>query len=65
MRTLLKFVSALALALTVAPAILFFRGSLDLVQVKTAMLVAAVVWFLATPFWMGQSTAIEHEEVVL
>ena len=34
------------------PPLLFFAGRLDLPQVKLWMLVATVLWFVATPFWM-------------
>jgi hypothetical protein len=33
---------------------LYFNGSLAHDTLKTMMLVATVVWFVATPFWMNQ-----------
>jgi hypothetical protein len=52
MRIALQILSALGIAGTVLPAFLFFTGTLELGQVHWIMLVAAVVWFGATPFWM-------------
>jgi hypothetical protein len=54
MRPLAQFVSALSLAATIVPAVLFFFGRLDLDQVKAWMLAATVVWFVATPLWMDR-----------
>jgi hypothetical protein len=51
-KALAKAVSALALAGTILPPLLFFAGRLDLAQVKTWMLVSTVAWFAATPLWM-------------
>ena len=66
MRKLLQLVSAIALIGTIVPSILFLTGSLDLTQTKLAMLAATIVWFVATPLWMGQPPEeLEHEEVVL
>ncbi len=52
MRLLAKLVSAVALAGTLAPAVLFFARLIDLDQVKTWTLVATVAWFVAAPMWM-------------
>ncbi|TWU30244.1 hypothetical protein [Bythopirellula polymerisocia] len=66
MRILLQLVSAIALIATILPSIMFLTGSLDLTQTKLAMLIASVVWFIATPLWMGQPPEqLEHEEIVL
>lgn len=66
MRTLLQLISAIALLATILPSIMFLSGSLDLAQTKLAMLIATVIWFIATPLWMGQPPQqLEHEEVVL
>jgi hypothetical protein len=55
MKTAAKVVSALALAATIGPSLLFFAGSLELAQMKAWMLVATLVWFAATPLWMDRS----------
>ena len=49
MRIVLQIVSYLALAGTVLPSVAFLFGKMDLDQVGTAMLIAAVVWFVVTP----------------
>ena len=56
MKKLAQWISWLALAGTLAPAILFFYGRLNLDQVKTAMMAAMIVWFAATPLWMEHKT---------
>ncbi|MHB9076172.1 MAG: hypothetical protein ACYC3X_01625 [Pirellulaceae bacterium] len=39
---------------TLLPSILFLTGSIGLATCSWLMLVATVVWFTATPFWMGR-----------
>lgn len=63
MKTIAMVVGILALAGTIVPAALFFFESLwgplfgaemtvSLTVVKTVMLVSAIAWFAAAPFWM-------------
>jgi hypothetical protein len=52
MTQVLKAVSAVALAATIVPPVVYFRGGLDLDTMKAWMAVATVAWFAATPFWM-------------
>ena len=52
MKRIAQTLSYLALAATLLPAVLFFADRLDLPVVKLWMLVAALVWFVATPLWM-------------
>jgi len=52
MKCTAQILSWLALGVTLAPACLFFADKLDLVQTQAWMLAGAVLWFLATPFWM-------------
>ena len=52
MKRLAQTISWLALAGTLLPACLFFVDQIDLNQVKTWILAATVVWFIATPLWM-------------
>lgn len=56
MRAALKVASWLALAGIVAPPFLYFYGSVTHEAVKTIMLLATIVWFATTPFWMDRST---------
>ncbi len=52
MKRLAQIISYVALAATLLPPVLFFANRLDLSATKACMLVAAVVWFVATPLWM-------------
>jgi hypothetical protein len=52
MKRIAKILSGIALAGTVLPPCLFFAGHLTLATMQHAMLVAAILWFAATPFWM-------------
>jgi len=52
MKRVAQIISYLALGATLLPAILFFADQLALPVAKLWMLVAAVVWFVATPLWM-------------
>lgn len=57
MKLLAKLASAMALAGTLAPAVLFFVQVADLEQVKTWMFAATAIWFVATPVWMEHKAA--------
>jgi len=63
MRRVLQIISLAALLATLAAPILFFATHLTLDQTKWAMLVATIVWFAVTPFWMGHPKV--EEELVL
>jgi hypothetical protein len=52
MKRIAQLISYLALAATLLPAVLFFADAMPLPTARLWMLVAAVVWFVATPFWM-------------
>lgn len=52
MNTLARYLSLLALALTVVPAALFALGVLGDAPMKLAMLVGTVLWFAASPYWL-------------
>ena len=51
-RFLAQCVSLLALGGTIAPAVLFLTGRMDLAQVHSTMLVATVAWFASAALWM-------------
>ena len=57
MRRILQLASSLALAGIVVPPILYFAGRLAHEPLKTVMLAATVLWFVATPFWMNDRKA--------
>ncbi len=52
MRIALQILSALGIAGTVLPAFLYFADAITEGQLHGILLVAAIVWFGATPFWM-------------
>jgi hypothetical protein len=54
MRFALQCVSWIALVATLLPSLLFLAGSIELATCSWLMLVATIVWFTATPFWMGR-----------
>jgi hypothetical protein len=57
MRRALQLVSWLALAGIVIPPVLYFAGGLTLEAVKTVTMVATILWFVATPFWMNSRSS--------
>ena len=57
MGLVLQIISWIALGMTVLPSILFFLGRMELDSVKWILIPATVVWFAATPFWMGKKPA--------
>jgi hypothetical protein len=59
----LRLVSLVALAATLVPSLLCFAGTIELDTVKTSALVGTLVWFAATPLWMGRDSSDIHEEV--
>jgi hypothetical protein len=64
MRVVLQIVSWVALAAAIVPSILFLAGKMDLDQSKWVLLAATVVWFVATPLWMGRGGSVEEELVL-
>lgn len=54
MRILLQFVSLIALLATVVPSMIYCAGGMALEMVKWIMLLATIVWFAVTPFWMNR-----------
>lgn len=64
MRVILQIVSGAALAITIAPSVLFLAGRMTLEQSKWMLLAATVVWFIAAPLWMGRGGDVEEELVL-
>lgn len=60
MKSLLKIISFIALAVTLVPSFLVFKGVITPELSKTLMLIGTVVWFVSASFWMNKS---EEEEV--
>ncbi|RAI91512.1 hypothetical protein [Algoriphagus yeomjeoni] len=55
MKNILKIISFAALALTLAPSFLVFKGSITPELSKTLMLIGTIVWFATASFWMNKS----------
>ena len=53
MKTFLKAVSFIGLALTIVPAFLVYHNTITWDSHALLMLVGTVLWFLTAPFWMG------------
>ncbi len=58
-----QIVSLLALAATIVPCLLYFFGAIGLDAVKLTALIGTIVWFIATPFWMGRKLPVDAKEV--
>jgi len=54
MRKILQIISLVALGGTIIPSMLYCVGSMPLDIVKWIMLLATIVWFAVTPFWMNR-----------
>lgn len=63
MKTLTKVISALALVATIGPSVLYFIGVVEHSMVLTTSLLGTIVWFVATPLWMGRELPIDAAEV--
>jgi hypothetical protein len=57
MKKLVVLISALGFAATALPCLLFFYGLIDHEAMNTVTLVGTIVWFVATPLWMGRAPA--------
>ena len=55
MKTALKVISFLALALIIVPPILYLASAMEKSSMGTVMIVGTVLWFATVPFWMGKS----------
>ncbi len=63
MQQTLKLVSWVGLAATVVPCLLYYFNAIDLGAVKAITLVGTLVWFVATPLWMGRQLDPASHEV--
>lgn len=54
-----RFISMIALVLILLPCLLYCFGMVQLPTTQAIVLAGTIVWFCATPFWMGRSTASE------
>ena len=64
-RRILQVISWVACFATILPSLLYLLTWLDEGAMKATMLVATIVWFIATPLWMGREQgALEANEPV-
>ena len=63
MKTIAKLISLIALVAVTLPCILYFAGSIEHETVIATALAGTIVWFIATPLWMGRKLPIEVKEV--
>jgi hypothetical protein len=61
--TVAKTVSFVALAATIVPSLFYFSGTFDLDAVKAIGLAGTVIWFAATPLWMGRQLPVDASQV--
>ncbi len=52
----LQIISWIALVGTILPASLFLAGRMELATSKNWLLAATILWFAATPLWMGRKS---------
>ncbi len=62
MRTILQFISLMALIALTLPSVNFLAGKLELDRVKWLMLVATIVWFVTATGWMWKDNGAEQQE---
>lgn len=55
MRRLVQTISWIAIIGTILPSVLYLFDVVSLPACKWSMLIATVVWFVATPLWMGRA----------
>lgn len=55
MKTLIKILSYLGLALTIIPSILVFMEKIEMGTNKNLMAIGMLLWFVTAPFWMNKN----------
>ncbi len=63
MKSPAKLISLIALAASIVPSVLYFTGTIGHDAVKWTALAGTVVWFVATPMWMGRKLSVDAAEV--
>ena len=52
---ILKLISGISIGvLILLVSILSYLGAIEVVSMKTLMLIGTILWFVATPFWMKE-----------
>ena len=62
MRTILQFISLLALIALTLPSVNFLAGKLELDRVKWFMLLATIVWFVTAAGWMWKDNGADTQD---
>jgi branched-subunit amino acid transport protein len=62
MRTILQFISLLALIALTLPSVIYLAGKVELDRVKWLMLLATIVWFVTATGWMWKDNGTESQE---
>ena len=57
MNSIAKVASLVGLLATLVPCVLFFLGTLEFDSMKWVVLAGTIVWFVATPLWMGRDAS--------
>jgi hypothetical protein len=63
MNKLLQIISFAALAATIVPSFFYFAGVVGHGTVTAAALAGTLVWFVATPLWMGRKLPVDATQV--
>lgn len=63
MNSIAKTASLIALAVTIAPSLLYFYGTLEINPMKWITLAGTIAWFVTTPMWMGRELQVDDMEV--
>ncbi len=58
----LKIISCFGLVLTIIPAMLVFKGVIDIKVHYHLMIVGMIMWFGTAPFWMKGKSLDEKEQ---
>ena len=62
MRSILQFISLMALIALTLPSVNFLAGKMELDRVKWLMLVATIVWFVTAAGWMWKDNSADAQE---
>jgi branched-subunit amino acid transport protein len=62
MRSILQFISLLALIALTLPSVLYLAGRLELDMVKWIMILATIVWFIAATPWMWKDNGADRQQ---
>jgi len=62
MRSILQFISLMALIALTLPSIIFLAGKLELDRVKWLMLLATIAWFVTAIGWMWRDNNTDTQD---